>query len=82
MTRAEAYAKIKEYGLQETIKSHYGLNYTNLSTSILVAEVEDYEFTANEEVETVNCCSKLDTLIEILHKKHLLCTSEYKTLMS
>ena len=43
MTRAEVYAKIKEYELQVEIKNKYGFNYTNLSTATLASVVADYE---------------------------------------
>jgi hypothetical protein len=78
MTRAEVYAKIKEYDLQVEIKNKYGFNYTNLSTATLASVVADYE--AFKNTPTSDCkCSKL---IELLYKKHLLCKSEYEALMA
>lgn len=77
MTRTEVYAKIKEYGLQETIKHHYGYNYTNLSTATLINEVSDFELSLNKQ----DSC-KCKELIEMLYKKHLLCKSEYESLMA
>lgn len=79
MTRTEVYAKIKEYGLQETIKKHYGYNYTNVSTATLIQEVSDYEFALNSK-PTSTC--KCKDLIEMLYKKHLLCKSEYESLLA
>lgn len=79
MTRAEVYAKIKEYGLQETIKNHYGYNYTNLSTATLLTEVRDFEIASLTDDEDVDY--RLNDLIELLYKKHILCKSEYESLM-
>lgn len=79
MTRAEVYAKIKEYGLQETIKNHYGFNYTNLSTATLVQELQDYEYALEPGCNTVEI---VQYLIDILYKKHILCKSEYEELKS
>lgn len=78
MTRAEVYAKIKEYELQVEIKNKYGFNYTNLSTATLESVVADYEaFKTN----TCTDC-KCTKLIEMLYKKHILCKSEYEALMA
>lgn len=80
MIRSEIYAKIKEYGLQEAIKEVYGYNYTNISTASLVDFIEQFEKTLivdkNDSVEKVNA------LIEVLYKKHILCKSEYEALMA
>lgn len=40
MSRLEAYAKIKELNLGDTIKNKYGKNFTQCTTADLVAEVE------------------------------------------
>lgn len=84
MTRAEVYAKIKEYELQEVIKEKYGFNYTNLSTATLIAEVTDYEETrvsVNTPKESREG-ERLTTLIELLYKKHILCKHEYEAVMA
>lgn len=78
MTRAEVYAKIKEYELQVEIKNKYGFNYTNLSTATLISVINDYETFRN--VYNLDC--KCDALIEMLYKKHILCKSEYEALMA
>lgn len=78
MTRAEVYAKIKEYELQVEIKNKYGFNYTNLSTATLASVVADYEAFQS----TPKCECNYSKLIEMLYKKHILCKSEYETLMS
>lgn len=80
MNRAEAYAKIKEYSLQETIKNRYGCIYTNLTTATLINEIKDYEYSL--EPEECECECRLTALINILYKKHLLCKSEYESLMA
>lgn len=76
MTRAEVYAKIKEYELQVEIKNKYGFNYTNLSTATLAGVVADYEAFKN----TPNCDCQCSKLIDLLYKKHLICKSEYEAL--
>ena len=76
MTRAEVYAKIKEYELQVEIKNKDGFNYTNLSTATLASVVADYEAFKN----TANCDCRCSKLIDLLYKKHLICKSEYEAL--
>lgn len=83
MTRAEVYAKVKEYELQDAIKTKYGFNYTNLSTATLAAEVVDYEETQMRNTTCeCDCCERTTALIEMLYKKHILCKSEYESLMA
>lgn len=79
MIRSEIYAKIKEYGLQEVIKEVYGYNYTNISTAALVDFIEQFEKTL--VVDKKDSAKKVDALIEILYRKHILCKSEYEALM-
>ena len=43
MSRAEAYAAIKERGLQEVCKNTYGKNFTQCSTDALVQLLSNYE---------------------------------------
>lgn len=43
MTRAEAYAAIKERGLQEVCKSTYGKNFTQCSTTALIELIATHE---------------------------------------
>ena len=80
MNRTEVYSLIKAYELQNAIKELYGYNYTNLSTATLVDFVTKYE--ASLEDEKCECECKLTSLINLLYKKHLICKSEYETLMS
>lgn len=83
MTRAEVYAKVKEYELQDVIKNKYGFNYTNLSTATLLAEVVDYEETQyTTTTQECYCCGKINHLIDLLYKKHLICKKEYESLMA
>lgn len=48
MSRAEAYAAIKERGLQEACKNAYGKNFTQCSTDALVELLSSYEPTQTE----------------------------------
>lgn len=50
MSRAEAYAAIKERGLQEVCKNTYGKNFTQCSTDALVELLSSYEPTHTESV--------------------------------
>lgn len=50
MSRAEAYAAIKERGLQEVCKNTYGKNFTQCSTDALVELLSSYEPTNTEPV--------------------------------
>lgn len=50
MSRAEAYAAIKERGLQEVCKNTYGKNFTQCSTDALVELLSSYEPTQEEPV--------------------------------
>lgn len=50
MTRAEAYAAIKERGLQEVCKNTYGKNFTQCSTTALIELIASYEPTNVEPV--------------------------------
>lgn len=43
MDRKEAYAKVKELGLQEKIQEHEGKNFTQCSTAILISYIENEE---------------------------------------
>lgn len=43
MDRKEAYARVKELGLQGKIQEHEGKNFTQCSTAILISYIEDEE---------------------------------------
>lgn len=52
MDRKEAYAKVKELGLQGKIQEHEGKNFTQCSTAVLISYIE------NEEKEVAKKTSK------------------------
>lgn len=81
MTRSEIYVEIKNYNLQDDIKDKYGYNYTNLSSATLIEELKKYK-NRNVQYETKFPNGRLDKLIEILYKKHIICKSEYEALMA
>lgn len=75
--RLEIYKRIKELGLEDSIKIKYGKNYTLVKTQDLINEVELIESTKtyNNEEELDNTelrDNTLDTLINILHDKGFL----------
>ena len=86
LTRQEAYAKVKELGLGETIKSKFGKNFTQCSTETLVKEIESVIGTGNtdttaDEDALARIEEKLNKLITILVKgnyKEEKCTHEEK----
>ena len=81
MTRAEIYVEIKNYNLQEDIKDKYGYNYTNLSSATLIEELKKHK-NRNMRYELKFPNDRLDKLIDILYKKHIICKSEYEALMA
>lgn len=81
MTRSEIYVEIKNYNLQNDIKDKYGYNYTNLSSATLIEELKKYK-NRNIQYELKFPNDRLDKLIEILYKKHIICKSEYEALMA
>lgn len=81
MTRSEIYVEIKNYNLQDDIKYKYGYNYTNLSSATLIEELKKYK-NKNVQYMPKSPNDRLDKLIEILYKKHIICKSEYEALMA
>nr|DAG89179.1 MAG TPA: hypothetical protein [Crassvirales sp.] len=78
MSRKEIYAKVKELNLQEEIKKKYGDNYTRVSNTELEAIIANH-IAKTSTPGRVNSCGrdyKLDRLIEVLKKKHILLYSE------
>lgn len=78
MSRKEIYAKVKELNLQEEIKKKYGDNYTRVSNTELEAIIANH-IAKTSTPRRVNSCGrdyKLDKLIEVLKKKHILLYSE------
>ena len=84
MTRSEIYVEIKNYNLQDDIKNKYGFNYTNLSSATLIEELKKYKNKnlKYDKYELRFPNDRLDKLIEILYKKHIICKSEYEALMA
>ena len=80
MNRAQVYAKIVKYNLQETVKTYYGKNYTNVSTADLLNVVKNHEYFMNKPTTSNSEKDTLTLLIELLYKKHILCKSEYDSL--
>lgn len=82
MTRKEMFAQINKLGLQDKVMEKYGKNYTIVSNKGLMKVIED----ALDNHSSCSCnsnssSSKLDKLITILHKKHILLDSEVKVIM-
>lgn len=85
MSRTEIYAEIKKHNLQNAIKEKYGWNYTNLTTATLAKEMNEFLDTLNKNLPSAPvfpAMQRVNALIEILYKKHLICKSEYEALMS
>lgn len=87
MNRKELYAKIKEYNLQETVKSIYKENYTRVKSedlALIVAKAEKQQTNAHsttkevtkEAGDTTDLASRFTRLIKVLEKKHILLASE------
>lgn len=59
MTRPEAYALIKKYGLQEEVKSKYGKNFTQVSTTELEMTIQTHEAVLGSAGAPATCqCGK------------------------
>lgn len=73
MTRKEAYNIIKEKGYGKEIAKRYGHHYTNISTEVLIHEIEQLgkKCTKPEKAEDKKECEKHDYTKEI--KKIKLC---------
>lgn len=75
MDRKELYKKIKNYNLEETVKTKFGRNFTQVSSKDLekiVAKAED----ANVCMSVEQDCNMTRKLVEVLQKKHILLASE------
>ena len=94
MSRKQLYADIVGLGLQNEVKSRYGRNYTQVPNDKLEKLVREVKAglekkpakpckcaTPKKETKhTTKCDNKLEKLISLLHKKHLLLDSEVKSL--
>lgn len=81
MTRKEMFAQINKLGLQDKVMKKYGKNYTIVSNKGLMKVIEDALNNHSSCSCNSNSSSKLDKLITILHKKHILLDSEVKVIM-
>ena len=81
MTRKEMFAQINKLGLQDKVMEKYGKNYTIVSNKGLMKVIEDALDNHSSCSCNSNSSSKLDKLITILHKKHILLDSEVKIIM-
>lgn len=86
MDRKELYAKIKEYQLEEVVKSATGRNYTQVSNAALNKFITDYKDAHSGKSDTENThssgSSAFDKLVELLKKKHILLKSEVSYIYS
>lgn len=89
MTRQEIYAKIKEYNLQETIKTTCDRNFTQVDSTTLIGFIKLHEEALEEtkkpkkqtEKQAPKKCA-CEKLVEILKKKHILLDSEVTYILS
>ena len=58
MTRQDAYAYIKLYGLQEEVKNKYGRNFTQVATAELEKLIQAYEANTAGTQSSCNCENK------------------------
>lgn len=92
MSRAEAYSKIKTWGLQKACMDKYGKNFTQCSTNDLIALIE-----ANEAHQPAHECPRakmfkeepkgnmseaFKTLVNILYQSGYLEVEDYEDIMS
>lgn len=65
MSRSEAFAKVRELGLQDTIATKYGKNFTQCKTEVLISEIEAAENCPCKKVDetTVNMADALTALV-------------------
>lgn len=86
MDRKELYAKIKEYQLEEVVKSATGRNYTQVSNATLNKFITDYKDAHSGKSNIKNTysgdSSAFDKLVEVLEKKHILLKSEVSYIYS
>lgn len=73
MNRKELYAKVKELNLTNLIKKECGKNYTQVSNEVLSCYV-----VKNSPKETTKTTgdTRLDKLLEVLKKNHILLDSQ------
>lgn len=80
MNRKELYAKIKELNLQGRVKELFGDNYTRVKSEDLANVIASVKkVTPKKETRSD---SKVDKLINLLYKKHILLKSEVESFNS
>ena len=86
MGRYDVYKQIVELNLQETCKSKYGKNYTQVSTENLMALVEEAKAPKCEESSNPNCEScnlkeAFEMLVEELYNEDAIDSTTYRAIM-
>ena len=87
MNRKEIYAIIKKNKWEDNIKNRTGRNYTNCSNAVLYLHINILTQKENQgsikknpvqfvNVNIIKVLDKVDKLIEVLEKKHILLKSE------
>lgn len=72
LTRQELYAKVKEYGLQDTIKNEYGKNFTQVGNQELACAVEKHEASLNgagNPAAPINTAALKETVREVVNEE-------------
>lgn len=68
MSRSEAFAKVKELGLQDTIIAKYGKNFTQCKTELLIEAIEEAQRSTCPE-EKHECCANIADALTLLVNK-------------
>ena len=86
MTRAEAYNKIKSFGLQKACIDKYGKNFTQCSTNDLINLISGACDAQTEETPAVksqgNVVEALKVLVNILYQSDYIEVEDYEEVMS
>ena len=86
MSRAEAYSKIKAFGLQKACIDKYGKNFTQCSTNDLISLISGACDTQTEETPAVksqgNVVEALKALVNVLYQSDYIEVEDYEEVMS
>lgn len=88
MTRKELYCEIKNLGLQEHVRTKYGVNYTNCSNeqlTLIIRKAKDSNSLEEKKVAKKSECgsiNKFKMLVSILKERHLLLQSDVEKIMN
>lgn len=92
MSRAEAYSRIKSFGLQKACVDKYGKNFTQCSTNDLIALIEDSqdhqpasgcpEAKMFKEEPKGNLSEAFKALVNVLYQSDYLEIEDYEDIMS